>query len=100
MIIDELAHSNVHGSRNLKRYQDVLELLAAGINVYTAMNIQHIESLNNIVEQIVDFEFEVILGEDHSTDDTARIVKKYADAYPKLIKTIIKLAELKILTLF
>ena len=40
------------GSRNLKRYQDVLELLSAGIDVYTALNIQHIESLNDIVSQI------------------------------------------------
>ncbi len=52
VIIDELAHSNVPGSRNLKRYQDVLELLAAGISVYTALNIQHIESLNDVVGQI------------------------------------------------
>lgn len=52
VILDELAHSNVAGSRNLKRYQDVLELLSAGIDVYTALNIQHIESLNDIVSQI------------------------------------------------
>ena len=53
VIIDELAHSNAFGSRNSKRYQDVLELLHAGISVYSALNIQHIESLNDIVEQIV-----------------------------------------------
>ncbi len=52
-IIDELAHSNVHGSRNTKRFQDVLEILSAGISVYTALNIQHIESLNDVVGQIV-----------------------------------------------
>lgn len=46
--------------------------------------------LKNIVEQKVDFEFEVILGEDHSTDNTAGIVRKYADAYPKLIKAFIR----------
>lgn len=46
--------------------------------------------LENIVEQKINFEFEIILGEDHSTDDTARIVKKYADAYPKLIKAFIR----------
>ena len=46
--------------------------------------------LKNIVEQKVDFEYEVILGEDHSTDNTAGIVKKYADAYPKLIKAFIR----------
>lgn len=52
VVIDELAHSNVPTSRNLKRYQDVLELLAAGIDVYSAVNIQHIESLNDVVAQI------------------------------------------------
>jgi len=52
VIIDELAHSNVSGSRNAKRYQDVLEILDHGIDVYTALNIQHIESLNDVVGQI------------------------------------------------
>ena len=52
VIVDELAHTNVIGSRNDKRYQDVLELINSGISVFTALNIQHIESLNNIVEQI------------------------------------------------
>lgn len=56
LILDELAHTNADGSRNHKRYQDVLELLNAGITVYTALNIQHIESLNNIVEQITGVE--------------------------------------------
>jgi two-component system sensor histidine kinase KdpD len=50
-IVDELAHTNVPGSRNKKRYQDVLELLDAGINVICAMNIQHLESLNDLVKQ-------------------------------------------------
>ncbi|HLX54491.1 MAG TPA: two-component system sensor histidine kinase KdbD, partial [Aquella sp.] len=54
IILDELAHTNVIGSRNIKRYQDVLELLNAGISVYTALNIQHIESLNDIVGQITE----------------------------------------------
>jgi two-component system sensor histidine kinase KdpD len=48
-IVDELAHTNVPGSRNRKRYQDVLDLLAAGISVITAVNIQHLESLNDVV---------------------------------------------------
>jgi two-component system sensor histidine kinase KdpD len=48
-IVDELAHTNVPGSKNRKRYEDVLELLEAGINVITAVNIQHIESLNDAV---------------------------------------------------
>ncbi|HTD55622.1 MAG TPA: universal stress protein [Silvibacterium sp.] len=50
-IVDELAHTNVPGSRNRKRYQDVLELLDAGINVMTAVNIQHLETLNDAVSR-------------------------------------------------
>jgi two-component system sensor histidine kinase KdpD len=52
IVVDELAHSNAPGSRHAKRWQDVEELLDAGIDVYTAMNVQHIESLNDIVGQI------------------------------------------------
>lgn len=48
-LVDELAHSNVPGSRNRKRYEDVLEILDAGINVMTAMNVQHLETLNDAV---------------------------------------------------
>lgn len=51
-LVDELAHSNIPGSRHLKRWQDVEELLAAGIDVYSTLNIQHLESINDIVEQI------------------------------------------------
>jgi len=51
-IVDELAHTNVPGSRNAKRWQDVHELLAAGINVISTVNIQHLESLNDVVEAI------------------------------------------------
>jgi len=50
-IVDELAHTNVPGSRNRKRYQDVLELLDAGINVIGAFNVQHLESLKDVVER-------------------------------------------------
>jgi two-component system sensor histidine kinase KdpD len=50
-IVDELAHTNVPGSRNRKRYEDVLELLDAGINVMTAVNIQHLETLNDAVNR-------------------------------------------------
>jgi two-component system sensor histidine kinase KdpD len=49
VIVDELAHTNVPGSKNRKRYEDVLELLDAGINVMTAVNIQHLETLNDTV---------------------------------------------------
>jgi len=51
-LVDELAHSNAPGSRHTKRYQDVEELLAAGIDVYTTLNIQHLESLRDVVAQI------------------------------------------------
>ena len=52
VLVDELAHTNVPGSRHVRRFQDVEELLKAGINVYTTLNIQHIESLNDVVAQI------------------------------------------------
>ncbi len=52
VLVDELAHTNAPGSRHAKRYQDVEELLSAGINVYTTLNIQHLESLNDVVSQI------------------------------------------------
>ena len=51
-LVDELAHSNHPGARHPKRWQDVEELLAAGIDVYTTVNVQHIESLNDVVAQI------------------------------------------------
>lgn len=52
LLVDELAHTNVAGSRHPKRYQDVLELIAAGIDVYTTLNVQHIESQLDTVRQI------------------------------------------------
>lgn len=52
VLVDELAHTNAAGSRHPKRYLDVEELLAAGIDVYTTVNIQHIESLNDVVARI------------------------------------------------
>ena len=51
VVVDELAHTNVPGSKNRKRYEDVLELLGAGINVMTAVNIQHHETLNDTVSR-------------------------------------------------
>jgi len=51
-LVDELAHTNAPGSRNAKRWQDVDEILDAGIDVITTVNVQHIESLNDVVEQI------------------------------------------------
>jgi two-component system sensor histidine kinase KdpD len=52
LLVDELAHTNVEGSRHLKRWQDVEELLNLGVNIYTTLNVQHLESLNDIVAQI------------------------------------------------
>ena len=52
MLVDELAHTNAPGSRHAKRWQDVVELLDAGIDVYTTVNVQHVESLNDVVAKI------------------------------------------------
>lgn len=52
LLVDELAHTNAAGSRHTKRYQDIQELLRAGINVYTTVNVQHLESLNDVVASI------------------------------------------------
>ena len=52
IVVDELAHTNAPGSRHAKRWQDVEELLDAGINVWTTLNVQHLESLNDVVAQI------------------------------------------------
>ena len=52
ILVDELAHTNAPGSRHAKRWQDVEELLDAGIDVYTTLNVQHLESLNDVVAQI------------------------------------------------
>lgn len=56
VLVDELAHNNVTGSRNKKRFQDIEELLRAGIDVYTTLNVQHIESLMDQVQQITDIQ--------------------------------------------
>jgi two-component system sensor histidine kinase KdpD len=52
VLVDELAHTNAAGARHAKRWQDVLELLEAGIDVYTTVNVQHVESLNDVVAKI------------------------------------------------
>ncbi len=52
VLVDELAHTNAPGSRHPKRYLDVEEILAAGIDVFTTLNIQHVESLNDVVARI------------------------------------------------
>lgn len=80
-LIDELAHNNVPGSRNIKRYQDVQEILDAGIHVITTLNVQHLESLYDTVEKFVGvrvrerlpdtmiFEADQIVNVDLSTED-------------------------------
>ncbi len=52
LLVDELAHTNAPGSRHVKRWQDVMELLDAGIDVHTTLNVQHVESLGDVVQQI------------------------------------------------
>ncbi|MEN6346428.1 MAG: sensor histidine kinase KdpD [Armatimonadia bacterium] len=72
VLVDELAHTNAPGGRHLKRCQDVEEILSAGIDVYTTLNIQHIESLNDAVAQITG----VVVREtvpDHLLDDAHEI---------------------------
>lgn len=56
VLVDELAHTNAPGSRHVRRYQDVQEIIQAGIDVYTTLNIQHIESLNDVVARITGVE--------------------------------------------
>ncbi len=56
VLVDELAHTNAIGVRNKKRYQDVEELLNAGIDVYTTVNVQHLESLNDVIREITHIE--------------------------------------------
>jgi len=56
VVVDELAHTNIEGSKNEKRWQDVMDIIDAGINVITAVNIQHIESLNEEIKEITGIE--------------------------------------------
>jgi two-component system sensor histidine kinase KdpD len=64
VLVDELAHTNAEGLRHVKRWQDVEELLAAGIDVYTTLNVQHLESLNDVVTQITGVEVRETLPDD------------------------------------
>ena len=73
ILVDELAHSNVAGSRHPKRWQDVEELLAAGIDVYTTVNVQHLESLNDVVGQITGIRVRETVP-DHVFDEADEIV--------------------------
>lgn len=73
LLLDELAHSNVASSRHPKRWQDVQELLAAGIEVWTTLNVQHLESLNDVVSGIVGIQVHETVP-DHIFDDADEVV--------------------------
>ena len=75
VLVDELAHTNAPGSKHLKRYQDVEEILQAGISVYTTINIQHIESQNDAVAQIIDIRVsEIVPDAFFSNADEIRLI--------------------------
>ena len=73
LLLDELAHSNVSGSRHPKRWQDVQELLEAGIEVWTTLNVQHLESLNDVVGGIVGVQVHETVP-DHLFDDADEVI--------------------------
>ncbi len=74
VLIDELAHTNAIGSRNRKRYQDVDELLNAGIDVFTTVNVQHIESLNDIVEEVTGIEVKETVPDTFLQQATIKVI--------------------------
>ncbi len=94
MIVDELAHTNAPDSRNPKRYQDVQEILAAGIHVISALNVQHLESLYNTVEKLLGVkvrerlpdsvlaEADVVVNVDLAAEDLQRRLEQ-GFVYPK-----------------
>ncbi|WEL79434.1 hypothetical protein P0D92_16385 [Pseudomonas sp. CBSPAW29] len=73
VLVDELAHSNVPGSRHPKRWQDVEELLSAGIDVWTTLNVQHLESLNDLVSGIIGIRVRETVP-DHVFDNAHEVV--------------------------
>lgn len=74
VLIDELAHTNAQGSRNRKRYQDIEELLNAGIDVFTTVNVQHIESLNDIIEEVTGVEVKETVPDTFFQQATLKVV--------------------------
>lgn len=86
VIVDELAHTNAPGSDNNKRYEDVLDLLAAGINVYSTLNLQHIESLNDIVGQITGIKINETVPDKVIADAEVVIVDITPDALRNRLK--------------
>lgn len=87
VLVDELAHNNIPGSKHLKRWQDVLEILEAGINVYTTINVQHIESLNDIIRGVTEVSVRETVP-DHVIDRAAsiRVVDLTPDELLKRLK--------------
>ena len=86
-LVDELAHTNAPGSRHPKRYQDVMELLESGIDVYSTLNIQHVESLRDTVEQITGISMhETIPDTVIDTADEIRLVDLPPDELLKRLK--------------
>jgi two-component system sensor histidine kinase KdpD len=87
VLVDELAHTNAEGSRHPKRYLDVAELLGAGIDVYTTVNIQHIESLNDVIAQITRIRVrETVPDEVLDQADEIELVDTTADDLLKRLK--------------
>ena len=87
LLVDELAHTNANGLRHKKRYEDIEELLDAGIDVYTTVNIQHLESLNDIVENITKIHVKERIP-DRVFDEAEQV--KLIDIEPDLLITRLK----------
>ena len=89
VLVDELAHTNVPGSRNIKRWEDIRELLDAGIDVITTVNIQHLESLNDTVEAITGIKQQetvpdaVVRGDERHTGFLAQLRLRHAKQVPR-----------------
>src|SRR5215468_3703686 len=87
LLVDELAHTNAPGARHPKRWQDVDELLGAGINVYTTLNVQHIESLNDVVGQITGIRVSETLSDTFfETADEVELIDLSADELLKRLR--------------
>lgn len=87
VLVDELAHTNIPGSKHTKRWQDVLEILESGINVYTTLNVQHIESLNDVIRGVTEISVKETVP-DHVIDRAASI--RVVDLTPDELLTRLK----------
>ena len=86
VLVDELAHTNIKGSKNPKRYMDVLEILNHGINVYSTVNLQHIESLNDIVNQITNIKVNETIPDFIVASATVMLIDLPTDALQNRLK--------------